>query len=130
MENLFDAVCASLLYAPNRSKFVDGEGCELMNLMLREQKQSRESALKVFVNLFILFLKVLNYVTAGPEGKDSCLKFVKIYGLRTLFPLFMRTPSKGKRKETTKDEHEEHVCAVRSSLCTYTSDLEFAASVM
>lgn len=33
-------------------------------------------------------------------------------GLRTLFPLLMRTPVKGKRKDTTPDEHEEHVVAV------------------
>jgi len=77
----------------------------LMNLMLREKKQSRESA-----------LKVLDYATTGPEGKENCQKFVDILGLRTLFPLFMRTPSKVKRKDTTPDDHEEHVCAVIASL--------------
>lgn len=35
MENLFNAVCAALMYAPNRQKFLDGEGLQLMNLMLR-----------------------------------------------------------------------------------------------
>ncbi|KHN88155.1 Beta-catenin-like protein 1 [Toxocara canis] len=105
MENLFDAVCASLLYAPNRQKFLDGEGLQLMNLMLRERKQSRESA-----------LKVLNHATNGVEGKANCIKFVEILGLRTIFPLFMRTPSKLKRKDTTPDEHEEDVCSVLASL--------------
>uniref|UniRef100_F1L3Q7 Beta-catenin-like protein 1 n=1 Tax=Ascaris suum TaxID=6253 RepID=F1L3Q7_ASCSU len=105
MENLFDAVCASLLYTPNRQKFLDGEGLQLMNLMLRERKQSRESA-----------LKVLNYATNGVEGKANCIKFVEILGLRTIFPLFMRTPSKMKRKDTTPDEHEEHVCSILASL--------------
>lgn len=47
MENIFDALCASLLYEGNRCKFLDGEGLQLMNLMLRERKQSRQSALKV-----------------------------------------------------------------------------------
>ncbi|KHJ76961.1 hypothetical protein OESDEN_23419 [Oesophagostomum dentatum] len=28
----------------------------------------------------------------------------------------MRTPSKVKRKDTTPDEHEEHVCAILASL--------------
>jgi len=34
MENLFDAICASLMYTPNRQIFLDGEGLQLMNLML------------------------------------------------------------------------------------------------
>uniref|UniRef100_A0A914XS68 Beta-catenin-like protein 1 n=1 Tax=Plectus sambesii TaxID=2011161 RepID=A0A914XS68_9BILA len=105
MENLFDALCAALMFAPNRQKFLDGEGLQLMNLMLRERKQSRESA-----------LKVLDYATTGPEGGNNCDKFVEILGLRTLFPLLMRTPAKAKRKDTSPDEHEEHVCAVVSSL--------------
>ncbi|VDM08731.1 unnamed protein product [Wuchereria bancrofti] len=111
MENLFNAVCAALMYAPNRQKFLDGEGLQLMNLMLRERKQSRESA-----------LKVLDYATNGVEGKSNCAKFIDILGellfsgLRTIFPLFMRTPSKQKRKDSTPDEHEEHVCSVLSSL--------------
>ncbi|VDO66241.1 unnamed protein product [Heligmosomoides polygyrus] len=105
MENLFDALCAALMLPSNRGKFLDGEGLQLMNLMLRERKQSRESA-----------LKVLDHATTGPEGKDNCNKFVEILGLRTLFPLYMRTPSKVKRKDTTPDEHEEHVCAILASL--------------
>ncbi|MFH4977245.1 hypothetical protein AB6A40_003954 [Gnathostoma spinigerum] len=105
MENLFDGLCAALMYTPNRQKFLDGEGLQLMNLMLRERKQSRESA-----------LKVLDYATNGQEGKANCAKFVDIYGLRTLFPLFMRTPPKVKRKDTTPLEHEEHVCSVIASL--------------
>ncbi|VDO36362.1 unnamed protein product [Onchocerca flexuosa] len=105
MENLFNAVCAALMYAPNRQKFLDGEGLQLMNLMLRERKQSRESA-----------LKVLDYATNGAEGKSNCVKFIDILGLRTIFPLFMRTPSKQRRKDSTPDEHEEHVCSVLASL--------------
>ncbi|KAK6106480.1 Catenin-beta-like Arm-motif containing nuclear family protein [Brugia pahangi] len=92
MENLFNAVCAALMYAPNRQKFLDGEGLQLMNLMLRERKQSRESA-----------LKVLDYATNGIEGRSNCAKFIDIL-------------AKQKRKDSTPDEHEEHVCSVLSSL--------------
>lgn len=86
-------------------KFLDGEGLQLMNLMLREKKQARQSA-----------LKVLNHATSGDEGIENCNKLVEMLGLRTIFPLFMRTPSKTKRKDTTPDEHEEHVCTVRFML--------------
>ena len=58
-----------------------GEGLQLMNLMLREKKMSRGPA-----------LKVLSYAMNGPEGKDNCNKFVDILGLRTVYPLFMKTP--------------------------------------
>ncbi|CAI4230042.1 unnamed protein product [Auanema sp. JU1783] len=105
MENLFNALCSALMLAENRKKFLEGEGLQLMNLMLREKKQSRESA-----------LKVLDHATTGPDGVDNCNYFVEILGLRTLFPLFMRTPAQGKRKDTSADEHEEHVCAILTSL--------------
>lgn len=47
MENMFDCLCAALMWKGNRKAFLEGEGLQLMNLMLRERKQSRQSALKV-----------------------------------------------------------------------------------
>ena len=41
-------------------------------------------------------IKVLNHAMTGPEGVDNCQKFIDILGLRTIFPLFMKTPSKGR----------------------------------
>ena len=35
MENLFNCLCSSLMWGPNREKFLKGEGPQLMNLMLR-----------------------------------------------------------------------------------------------
>ena len=35
MENLFNCICSALLYGGNRERFVQGEGPQLMNLMLR-----------------------------------------------------------------------------------------------
>lgn len=114
MENLFNSLCASLLNFQNRKKFLDGEGPHLMNLMLREKKMSRESA-----------LKVLDYALQGPEGKENCEKFVEILGLRTIFPLFMKTPSKTKRKGQSAEMHEEHVCSIIASLFKNFTSLEF-----
>uniref|UniRef100_A0A8R1E1D7 Beta-catenin-like protein 1 n=1 Tax=Caenorhabditis japonica TaxID=281687 RepID=A0A8R1E1D7_CAEJA len=111
MENLFNSLCAALMFPANRKKFLDGEGLQLMNLMLREKKQSRQSA-----------LKVINHATSGEEGIENCNKLVELLGLRTIFPLFMRTPSKTKRKDTTPDEHEEHVCTILSSLLAACSE--------
>ncbi|KAF0297570.1 Beta-catenin-like protein 1 [Amphibalanus amphitrite] len=105
MENMFDALCSVLLLPENKDRFLRGEGLQLMNLMLREKKLSRNGA-----------LKVLNYATSGPSGADNCNKFVEILGLRTLFPLFMHTPRKHKRKGLSVEEHEEHVVSILCAL--------------
>uniref|UniRef100_A0A671LGT2 Beta-catenin-like protein 1 n=1 Tax=Sinocyclocheilus anshuiensis TaxID=1608454 RepID=A0A671LGT2_9TELE len=104
MENLFDALCSCLMLPANRDRFLRGEGLQLMNLMLRE-KMSRVSA-----------LKVLDYGMIGPEGWDNCYKFVDILGLRTIFPLFMKTPKKMKKVGISDKEHEEHVCSIIASM--------------
>ncbi|XP_055366355.1 beta-catenin-like protein 1 [Betta splendens] len=105
MENLFDALCSCLMLASNRDRFLKGEGLQLMNLMLREKKMSRTSA-----------LKVLDHGMIGPEGADNCHKFVDILGLRTIFPLFMKTPKKMKKTGASEKEHEEHVCSIIASM--------------
>uniref|UniRef100_A0A3P9K4Y8 Catenin, beta like 1 n=1 Tax=Oryzias latipes TaxID=8090 RepID=A0A3P9K4Y8_ORYLA len=105
MENLFDALCSCLMLASNRERFLKGEGLQLMNLMLREKKMSRTSA-----------LKVLDHAMIGPEGLDNCHKFVDILGLRTIFPLFMKTPKKMKKAGVPEKEHEEHVCSIIASM--------------
>ncbi|KAM9785571.1 beta-catenin-like protein 1 [Neosynchiropus ocellatus] len=105
MENLFDALCSCLMLPANRDRFLKGEGLQLMNLMLREKKMSRTSA-----------LKVLDHGMIGPEGADNCHKFVDILGLRTIFPLFMKTPKKMKKTGTSEKEHEEHVCSIIASM--------------
>ncbi|KAM7404301.1 hypothetical protein PAMP_011664 [Pampus punctatissimus] len=105
MENLFDALCSCLMLPANRDRFLRGEGLQLMNLMLREKKMSRTSA-----------LKVLDHGMIGPEGADNCHKFVDILGLRTIFPLFMKTPKKMKKTRASEKEHEEHVCSIIASM--------------
>lgn len=108
MENLFDCLCSSLIHTPNRDKFLKGEGLQLMNLMLREKKMSRNGA-----------LKVLNHALSGEEGKENCSKFVDILGLRTIFPLFMKTPKKQKRKGMSAEEYEEHTVSVIAHLLKF-----------
>jgi len=105
MENLFDCLCSLLLETDNRDRFLRGEGLQLMNLMLREKKKSRAGA-----------LKVLSHALTGAEGTDNCIKFVDILGLRTLFPLFMKTPARNKRAGVSSEEHEERTVSILASL--------------
>lgn len=106
MENLFNCLCSSLMGTQeNRERFLNGEGLQLMNLMLREKKLSRNGS-----------LRVLDYAMQGADGKDNCNKFVDILGLRTIFPLFMKTPKRNKKRLLSADEHEEHVSSIIMSL--------------
>ena len=105
MENTFDCLCSSLMYPPNRERFLKGEGLQLMILMLKEKKLSRRSA-----------LKVLNHAMSNKEGAENCMKFVEVYGLRSLFPAFMKTPKKSRKSDTGEKEHVEHVCSIIASL--------------
>ncbi|XP_033219184.1 beta-catenin-like protein 1 [Belonocnema kinseyi] len=105
MENLFNVLCSSLLLTVNKERFLRGEGLQLMNLMLREKKMSRNGS-----------LKVLSYAMNGLDGKDNCNKFVDILGLRTIFPLFMKTPTKNRKKLLPVEQHEEYVVWIIASM--------------
>ena len=61
----------------------------------REKKMSRYSA-----------VKVLNHAMQGIEGADNCNKFVDILGLRSIFPLFMKTPKTQKKTGAVNEELE------------------------
>jgi hypothetical protein len=52
---------------------------------------------------------------SGLDGKENCNKFVDILGLRTIFPLFMKTPKKNRRRILTTEEHEGMLNGI---LCT------------
>lgn len=116
MENLFDCLCSCLMDKQNRDRFLRGEGLQLMNLILRYFYQSHliiKTKCKKFIEHFREkklsrngSLKVLNHALSGPQGKDNCNKFVDILGLRTIFPLFMKTPKKNRRRMLSTEEHE------------------------
>ena len=41
-------------------------------------------------------IKVLNHSMTGMDGLDNSQKFIEILGLRTIFPLLMKTPKTAK----------------------------------
>ena len=105
MENMFDCLCSSLMFTPNRDHFLKGEGLQLMILMIKEKKMSRCSA-----------LKVLNHAMCNAEGADNCNKFIEVYGLRSMFPAFMKPPKSSKNASASEQEYEEHVMSIIASL--------------
>ena len=86
LENLFDALSASLLSEQNVDAFLGGQGVELMLRCLSERVNSGFGA-----------LKVLFFCMAGTGLSSSSLRsykaasqtFVEAGGLKLLFPIFM-----------------------------------------
>jgi len=119
MENIFNCLCSSLLHGPNREKFLKGEGPHLMNLLIKEKKQSRSGA-----------IKVLNHAVTGPDGSGNANKVVEIFGLRSLFPLFMKTPKKTKRKGLTAPEFEEHIISILAGILQHVTAGQLKSRIM
>ena len=78
MENIFDSICSALSEASVKAAFLEGEGTELMCLMLKEKKLSRTRA-----------IKTLDHALQGMAGIPLCERFVEMLGLKMLFSAFM-----------------------------------------
>ncbi|GAA6052466.1 hypothetical protein JCM3770_001126 [Rhodotorula araucariae] len=124
MENVFDALCSALSSptpapasseAPAvhavKSAFLEGEGVELLVLMLKAKNLSRTRA-----------IKALDHALQGREGAPLCERFVDALGLKTLFAVFMGRGDSGKKKKAaqlaTTHEDTEHILSLLSSLFT------------
>ncbi|KAI5475947.1 beta-catenin-like protein 1 [Pseudohyphozyma bogoriensis] len=108
MENIFDLLCSALSEEAVKAAFLEGEGIELMCLMLKEKKLSRTRA-----------IKTLDYALQGPAGIPLCEKFVEMLGLKTLFSAFMgKNAGKKAKGAITTHEDNEHVLSIVSSLLT------------
>ncbi|BDA41413.1 beta-catenin-like protein 1 [Coccomyxa sp. Obi] len=105
VENLFNALCATLMTPKNRQVFVDAEGVELMVLILKQKKAVRASA-----------LKALDF--ACTRCPAACERFVDVLGLKTLFSIFMGKSKVKRRKgeDSHEAEEEERVVSIISSL--------------
>eukprot|EP00802_Teleaulax_amphioxeia_P005483 Tamp_05487.p1 GENE.Tamp_05487~~Tamp_05487.p1 ORF type:complete len:552 (-),score=176.11 Tamp_05487:184-1839(-) len=107
--NVFNVVCSALLQPANQVALVEGEGVELMVIILQGRKYAARPA-----------LKVLDY--ALNRSANACDRFVAALGLKTLFPGFLKpaTILASKSKETKSSgstkEDEEHVVSILSAL--------------
>ncbi|KAJ3167153.1 hypothetical protein HDU88_002490 [Geranomyces variabilis] len=122
MENLFDTLCAALTEGEIKQLFLDGEGLELMLLVIKEKKMARMRA-----------VKVLSHAMLGRSGGACCAHFVEIYGLKTLFPLLMRKGAKTYKKtykSFSESEEDEHVITILASLFRSLTDLNARERLM
>ncbi|KAG0151505.1 hypothetical protein CROQUDRAFT_502628 [Cronartium quercuum f. sp. fusiforme G11] len=102
MENVFDTLCSVLLEPEHKAKFLEGEGVELMVIMMKEKKLARNRS-----------IKVLDHALVGDEGAPNCERFVEHFGLKTLFSAFM---GKNSSKQASTHEDHEHILGIIVSL--------------
>ncbi|KAJ5180853.1 hypothetical protein N7492_004063 [Penicillium capsulatum] len=88
VENLFDCLVCLVDEASGKEKFIDAEGIELAQIMLKEAKFSKPRA-----------LRVLDHAFGGVAGAAACERLVEVAGLRTIFGMFM------KKQESQNIEH-------------------------
>ncbi|GAA6003520.1 hypothetical protein JCM10207_000372 [Rhodosporidiobolus poonsookiae] len=122
MENIFDALCSCLSSAvparvntstlapvphPVKAAFLEGEGVELLVLMLKAKNLARSRA-----------IKALDHALQGRAGEKLCERFVEVLGLKTLFAIFMGKGSSKKAASVAALTHEdiEHILSLLSSL--------------
>jgi len=67
---------------------LEGEGVELMLIMMKEKMMSRMRS-----------IKVLDHALSTPDGLSNCERFVEIFGLKSLFAAFMRKGLKKFKKK-------------------------------
>ena len=109
VHNIFNTMCSALLQPANQKALVDGEGIELMVIMLQARKFAARPA-----------LKVLDY--AMNRNTAACDRFVAAMGLKTLFPGLLKPASilakksKDAKSSGSAREDEEHVVSIVASL--------------
>ncbi|KAK9834002.1 hypothetical protein WJX81_002145 [Elliptochloris bilobata] len=105
VENLFNALCCTLMSPAMRSVFVEAEGVELMVLILKQKRVARAGA-----------LKALDF--AMTRTPAACERFVDHLGLRTLFSMFMGKSKvqQSKGEAGGEAEGEERMVSIVSSL--------------
>lgn len=79
VENLFDCLICLVDEEAGKAKFLEAEGVELAQIMLREGKMSKSRA-----------LRVLSHALSGKGAAECCQCLVEVAALRTVFGMFMK----------------------------------------
>ncbi|PYH90381.1 DUF1716 domain protein [Aspergillus ellipticus CBS 707.79] len=96
VENLFDCLICVVDEDSGKEKFLDAEGIELGQIMLKEGKFSKQRA-----------LRVLDHALGGIGGAPACERFIEAACLSTVFGMF-------KRKQ--ENQTTEHLLGIFGSL--------------
>lgn len=110
VENIFDSLCLALFDPLNKELFLEGEGVELMVLLMKEKKSFGR----------VRAVKVLDHATSGPSGGAACERIIEAGGLSPLFSVFIDCNSSTRRGRTTVTMADaEHILGIFVSLFTH-----------
>ncbi|OJD25853.1 hypothetical protein ACJ73_02775 [Blastomyces percursus] len=96
VENLFNCLACLVDEDEGKAKFIDAEGVELAQIMLREGKMSKGRA-----------LRVLSHAVGGKGGASVCERLIEAALLGTMFGMFMKSQD---------HQSTEHLLGIFSSL--------------
>ncbi|EQL28439.1 hypothetical protein BDFG_08815 [Blastomyces dermatitidis ATCC 26199] len=96
VENLFNCLTCLVDEDEGKAKFIDAEGVELAQIMLREGKMSKPRA-----------LRVLSHAVGGKGGASVCERLIEAALLGTIFGMFMKNQD---------HQSTEHLLGIFSSL--------------
>ena len=126
MENIFDALCSVVSEPEGKTRFLQGEGLELMILMMKTKKMARIRA-----------VKVIDHALLTPQGQPLAHRFIEAMGLKTLFAAFMKKGIKAYKKEyksfsekeeegmaTTSNVLSEHIMSIIVSLFKHADTID------
>lgn len=137
LEQIVNCLCTAVLDCPeNRKCFLQEEGVDLVELILREKRSASKES-----NIKLATLKLFNHVLATDQNRDPdvgecCERFIQVLGLRVLFPIFKNPKiiltKKVKKREFYQflDEVEEHSSAILLALLKYTQNTELIQRVL
>lgn len=137
LEQIVNCLCTCIQDCDqNRELFFEEEGVHLIELILREKKEAAKKS-----NIKLSSLKLFNHVLATDKNNDPivakcCSKFVEIFGLRVLFPIFnnpkLALSEKVKKREYHQilNEIEEHTAAIMLALLKYCQNNEYIQRIL
>lgn len=135
LEQLMSLLCEALLDCdPNQEKFLEEEGVDLIESVLREKKASVKRS-----NIKFGMLKLFNtFVSCNNDEVVSaaCERFIEILGLKVIFPIFNNPKlvlnEKIKRSEYRQfiDEVEEHTSGILLALMKYCKNTEYTQRIL
>lgn len=137
LEQTINCLCTAILDCEeNRYSFYKEEGVELVQLILREKRPAVKKS-----NIKISILKLFNHALTTDQNHnvvvtDCCEKFVKVLGLKVLFPIFNNPKiilsEKVKRREYHHviDEIEEHTTAIVLALLKHCQNTEYIQRIL
>lgn len=137
LEQTINCLCTAVLDCDeNRDSFHKEEGIDLIELILREKRETIKKS-----NIKLSTLKLFNHILTTINNQDEivtrcCARFIEILGLRVIFPLFNNPKLVLNEKVRKRDYHqfldevEEHTSAIILALLKNSQNSEHIQRIL